>query len=114
MNPGGTNERFVREHLHSARVVVHEDNRTIFAALASGEGDVMITDAVEARLEAQANPALCVSQPPVLFETVEKAYLIPKGSGVAGLAQPLAREDATQRRHRNDHAPLSRRAASSP
>jgi cyclohexadienyl dehydratase len=68
----------VRENLHNARVVVHEDNRTIFRALASGEGDVMITDAVEARLEAQENPALCVAQPPVLFETVEKAYLIPK------------------------------------
>jgi cyclohexadienyl dehydratase len=78
VNPGGTNERFVHEHLPNARIVVHADNRTIFGALASGEGDVMITDAVEARLEAQANPALCVSQPPVLFETVEKAYLIPK------------------------------------
>ncbi len=78
VNPGGTNERFVREHLQHARVVMHDDNRTIFGALAAGDADAMITDAVEARLEAQANPALCVADPPPLFETVEKAYLIPK------------------------------------
>lgn len=78
VNPGGTNERFVRKHLHHARVVAHDDNRTIFRALAAGDADAMITDAVEARLEAQANPALCVADPPPLFETVSKAYLIPK------------------------------------
>jgi ABC-type amino acid transport substrate-binding protein len=78
VNPGGTNERFVREYLPHARVVMHDDNRTIFSALAAGDADVMITDAVEARLEAQANPALCLADRPPLFETVAKAYLIPK------------------------------------
>ncbi len=78
VNPGGTNERFVREHLPRTRVVVHDDNRTIFRALAAGDADAMITDAVEARLEARSNPALCVANPPPLFETVTKAYLIPK------------------------------------
>ena len=78
VNPGGTNERFVRTHLPNARVVAHDDNRTIFRALAAGEADVMITDAVEARLEARANPALCLADPPPLFENVAKAYLIPK------------------------------------
>lgn len=78
VNPGGTNERFVRDRLPNARVVKHADNRTIFTALATGAADVMITDAVEARLEARANPALCVADPPPLFEHVAKAYLIPK------------------------------------
>ena len=78
VNPGGTNERFVREHLRHARIVVHDDNRTIFGALAAGAADAMITDAVEARLEARSNPALCVADPPPLFATVEKAYLIPR------------------------------------
>jgi len=78
VNPGGTNERFVRAHLPNAHVIAHDDNRTIFHALAAGEADVMITDAVEAQLEARSNPALCLADPPPLFEHVEKAYLIPK------------------------------------
>ena len=78
VNRGGTNERFVRDRLPHAHVIVHDDNRTVFDALAAGGGDLMITDAVEARLEAQANPALCVPDPPLLLETVEKAYLIPR------------------------------------
>src|SRR6185436_7149677 len=78
VNPGGTNERFVRTHLPHAHVVAHDDNRTIFRALAAGEADVMITDAVEAQLESRSNPALCVADPPPLFESVDKAYLIPK------------------------------------
>lgn len=78
VNPGGTNERFVRNHLPSAHIVMHADNRTIFSALAAGAADVMITDAVEARLEARSNPALCVADPPILFEHVAKAYLVPK------------------------------------
>ncbi len=78
VNRGGTNERFVHDHLPHAHIVVHDDNRTVFATLAAGGADVMITDAVEARVEAQANPALCVADPPVLFETVDKAYLIPQ------------------------------------
>lgn len=78
VNPGGTNERFVRDRLRNAHVVMHADNRTIFSALAAGAADVMITDAVEARLEARSNPALCVADPPPLFEHVAKAYLVPK------------------------------------
>ncbi len=78
VNPGGTNERFVRDRLPNAHVVAHPDNRTIFTALAAGEADVMITDAIEARLESRSNPALCVADPPPLFEEVSKAYLISK------------------------------------
>jgi cyclohexadienyl dehydratase len=76
VNPGGTNEQFVRTQLSHAQVIVHPDNHTIFAALAGGAADVMITDAVEAQLEAAANPELCVPTTAV-FERVEKGYLIP-------------------------------------
>ena len=78
VNRGGTNERFVHEHLPHARTLVRDDNRAVFGALAAGEADVMITDAVEAQLEAAADPALCVADPPPIFERVEKAYLIPQ------------------------------------
>jgi cyclohexadienyl dehydratase len=76
VNPGGTNEQFVHTHLPNADVIVHPDNRSIFGALAGGAADVMITDAVEAQLEAAAHPQLCLPTP-TLFEHVDKAYLMP-------------------------------------
>ena len=76
VNPGGTNERFVREHLTHARLVTHPDNVSIFAALAKGDANLMITDRVEAELQTLANPTLCVADG-VAFEPVEKAYLMP-------------------------------------
>lgn len=76
VNPGGSNERFVRTHLSHARRVLHPDNVSIFAALVAGGADLMITDRVEAQLQAAANPTLCVSDD-VAFEPVHKAYLMP-------------------------------------
>ena len=74
VNRGGTNERFVAAHLSHANVVVRDDNRAAIDTLAAGSADVMITDAVEARVESRADPRLCVAEPPVLFDSVEKAY----------------------------------------
>lgn len=76
VNPGGTNEQFVRTHLPRAHVIVNPDNRSIFAALAAGAADVMITDAVEAQLEAAAHPQLCLPTD-TIFERVDKVYLMP-------------------------------------
>jgi cyclohexadienyl dehydratase len=76
VNPGGTNERFVRQHLPHARIVVHPDNVSIFTALAAGAADLMITDRIEAELQAAADPALCVATA-LAFEPVHKAYLMP-------------------------------------
>ena len=50
-NPGGTNERFDRAHLHAAQIVVYPDNLTIFDQLAKGAADVMITDSSETRYQ---------------------------------------------------------------
>ncbi|MFZ9837701.1 MAG: transporter substrate-binding domain-containing protein [Opitutaceae bacterium] len=58
VNPGGTNERFVRERVRQAEIVLHPDNRTIFAALAEGQADVMFTDGIEVRLQARRDPRL--------------------------------------------------------
>jgi cyclohexadienyl dehydratase len=76
VNPGGTNEQFVRAHLPHAHVIVNPDNETIFDALAAGAADAMITDAIEARLEAAAHHELCLPTG-TLFAQVEKAYLMP-------------------------------------
>jgi ABC-type amino acid transport substrate-binding protein len=74
VNRGGTNERFVAAHLQHARVIVRDDNRAAIGLLAAGGADAMITDAIEARVESNDDPALCVADPPVLLDDVRKAY----------------------------------------
>jgi cyclohexadienyl dehydratase len=76
VNPGGTNERFVRSHLHRATITVHKDNRSIFDELIAGRAEVMITDATEARWQAQQHPELCAIHPDAPFDHSDKAYLM--------------------------------------
>src|SRR5262245_42949804 len=56
----------------------HPDNVTIFAALAAGDADLMITDAIEANRIAREMPALCAPIPDTYFEEVSKALLVPR------------------------------------
>ncbi len=77
VNPGGTNERFVDANLHRAAKILHPDNRTIFDALAAGDGDVMITDRVEVELQTAQHPELCAATTGTLNRQ-EKAYLMPQ------------------------------------
>ena len=77
-NPGGTNERFDRAHLHAAQIVVFPDNRMIFREVAEGRADVMITDGVETRLQQKLNPGLCAIHPEKPFDRSEKAWLLPR------------------------------------
>jgi cyclohexadienyl dehydratase len=58
VNPGGTNERFDRAHLQKATIVQWSDNATIFDALVERKGDLMITDAVETRVQAKLHPGV--------------------------------------------------------
>jgi cyclohexadienyl dehydratase len=75
VNPGGTNEKFDRAHLHQAEIVVQPDNTAIFNALAAGEGDLMITDASETRYQQKLHPgSLCAIHPDKPFDFAEKAY----------------------------------------
>ena len=60
VNPGGTNERFVRSTITKASIIVHPDNRTIFHEIANKNADVMFTDSIEAQLQATKHSSLCV------------------------------------------------------
>lgn len=77
VNPGGTNARFVDANITHATIVRHAENVTIFAALAEGAADLMITDAVEAAQVARADPRLCAPIPNTFFERVSKAFYVP-------------------------------------
>lgn len=76
VNPGGTNERYVREHLHHARILVHADNRSVFDEILDGRADVMITDDVEADLQALREPRLCRTLQGTLNRSDKAVFMI--------------------------------------
>lgn len=84
-NPGGTNEKFDRAHFKTAEIVLHNDNTTLFDALAAGEGDVMVTDASETRFQQKQHAGvLCAIHPDKPFDFAEKAYWLPQDPAFKG------------------------------
>lgn len=79
VNPGGTNEKFVREHIHRATILAHPDNRTIFDEILAGRADVMITDGIEARLQERRHRGLKATMAEPLTRA-EKGFLLPPDS----------------------------------
>lgn len=77
-NPGGTNERFDRANLKQAEIVVFPNNAAIFDELVAGRADVMLTDAVETRLQQRLHPELCAVHPDQPFDFSELAYMLPR------------------------------------
>lgn len=77
-NPGGTNERFDRANLHQAEIVVFPNNAAIFDELIANHADVMLTDAVETRLQQKLHPELCAIHPDAPFDFAELGYLLPR------------------------------------
>jgi cyclohexadienyl dehydratase len=78
VNPGGTNERFVRAYLKKAAIIVYEDNVTIFDQIVQGKADLMITDAIETILQQKLRPELGAVHPDKPFTYSEKGYLLPQ------------------------------------
>ncbi len=78
VNPGGTNEMFVRKHINHAQIIVYPDNTRIFDQLIERHADVMITDAIEVKLQGHLHPELCAAMPDELFTHAEKGYLMPQ------------------------------------
>jgi cyclohexadienyl dehydratase len=79
VNPGGTNEEFVRQYLSDANITVVENNLDIPHLVAEGTYDVMITDTVEAMLYAKADSRLHAAKTDKPFTNSEKGYMIPRG-----------------------------------
>ncbi len=78
VNPGGTNEKFVRAHIKKATIVVIPKNLDIPDKIASGEIDVMITDNVEAMLVASKRPELYAVSPENTFTKDDFGYMMPR------------------------------------
>jgi cyclohexadienyl dehydratase len=76
VNPGGTNERFVRENIHRAAIVLHPDNRSVFAEIVAGRADVMITDDIEADLQARLHPELCRAMAGTLTRAYKAVFMV--------------------------------------
>lgn len=78
VNPGGSNERFVDEHLKHAHKLLHDDNRSIFMAIAEGAADVMITDRIEVTLQSELHHGVLCATMAENLTYQEKAYLLPR------------------------------------
>jgi cyclohexadienyl dehydratase len=77
VNPGGTNEQYVRSNVHHAQIVVFPDNRAIFDELITRHADVMITDDAEADLQSKNHPELCRALRGTLTHA-DKAIFMPR------------------------------------
>ena len=79
VNPGGTNEEFVRANIKKAGIKVIENNLDIPGDITSGKIDVMITDNIEAMLVAGHNPLLYAISPQKPLTKDDFAYMVPRG-----------------------------------
>lgn len=82
VNPGGTNERFAKAHLHQAELIMFPNNATIFEEIVAGHADVMMTDAVETRLQQKLHPELCAVHPDQPFDKSELAFMMPQDTAL--------------------------------
>lgn len=77
-NPGGTNDSFAHAHVHAAQLIEFPNNAVIFEEIVAGRADVMMTDAVETRLQQKLHPELCAIHPETPFDRSELAYMLPR------------------------------------
>ena len=80
VNPGGLNEKFARENLPNATLVIHDVNQDIPSLVASGEADVMITEVMEAGYYTGQDSRLAAPLVDEPFTHGQLGILMPKGS----------------------------------
>lgn len=81
-NPGGSNERFARANFKQAKIVIYNDNTTIFDEILKGNADVMISESVETIAQQKLRPGLCAVNPDKPLQYGEMAWLVPRGDSV--------------------------------
>ncbi|HSW03117.1 transporter substrate-binding domain-containing protein [Aquabacterium sp.] len=81
-NPGGSNERFARANFKQAKIVIFNDNTTIFDEILKGNADVMISESVETIVQQKLRPGLCAVNPDKPLQYGEMAWLLPRGDVV--------------------------------
>lgn len=79
VNPGGLNEKFAKENLTHAVLIVHPQNEEIPTLIAAGEADVMITEITEAPYYVQTDPRLAAPLLNTPFTHGEIGVLMQKG-----------------------------------
>lgn len=79
VNPGGTNERFVRANFKKADIRVYPDNVTIFDEILAGRADLMISESIETKVQEKARPGLCAVNPDEPLQYGEMGYMLPRG-----------------------------------
>jgi len=79
VNPGGTNERFVRANFKKADIRVYPDNVTIFDEILAGRADLMISESIETKVQEKAKPGLCAVNPDEPLQYGEMGYMLPRG-----------------------------------
>ena len=79
-NPGGLNEKFARENLPDATLIIHDKNEEIPGLIASGEADVMITEIMEAGYYVGRDSRLAAPLINEPFTHGQLGVLMPKGS----------------------------------
>jgi cyclohexadienyl dehydratase len=78
-NPGGSNERFARTNFKQAKIVIFNDNTTIFDEILKGNADVMISESIETIVQQKQRPGLCAVNPDKPLQYGEMAWLLPRG-----------------------------------
>lgn len=81
-NPGGSNEKFARAHFKQAKIVIFNDNTTIFNEVLAGRADVMISESAETIVQQKLHPGLCAVNPDKPLQYGEMAWLLPRGDTV--------------------------------
>ena len=78
-NPGGSNERFARANFKQAKIVIFNDNTTIFDEILKGNADVMISESVETIVQQKLRPGPVRGQSDKPLQYGEMAWLLPRG-----------------------------------
>ena len=77
-NPGGLNEKFAREHLPKANLIIHSVNYEIPKLIDTGVADVMITEVIEAKYYSGINKNLSAPLTDTPFTKGQIGMLLPR------------------------------------